>query len=295
VCYSQTSYGEEFPQSLNPQSIDRLHRLSLKFYSGAQPEGAAAFRELKKLGVKTILSVDGTKPDVEAARKQGLRYVHLPIGYDGIAPERLMQIVKAAQTLEGPVFVHCHHGRHRGPVAAAICCLTVGKWDSKMALDWLREAETSPQYAGLYRAVREFQMPSPRDLAQVPAEFPETAKSSTTVESMVAINVCWKRLKEIQKHHFRPLPDHPDVIPDQVALQLAEHFRELIRNDNSKQRNGAFLRQLSATNEAATALHTQLSALKTDRSETSIEQSKKLMRQLESNCTQCHAAFRDRE
>lgn len=287
------SRGEEFPQTIKSPNIDRLHRLSPRFLSGAQPEGEAAFRELKKLGVKTIISVDGTKPDVAAARKHGLRYVHLPIGYDGIESQRMLQIVKAAQTLDGPVFVHCHHGRHRGPAAAAICCRATEKWDDKTALVWLQEAETSPKYAGLFRVVREFQMPSKDDLAKVPTDFPETAQLSTTVEAMVAINVCWERLKEIQKHGFRPLPDHPDVVPDQEALQLAEHFRELVRNENSQQQGGDYLRQLSAANEAATALSKHLSALAKEHSQSLIEDSAKLMQRLQNNCAQCHATFRD--
>src|SRR5258706_10041968 len=55
--------------------------------SGGQPEGEAGFVELKGLGIKTIISVDGAKPDVEMAKKYGLRYVHLPHGYDGIPEE----------------------------------------------------------------------------------------------------------------------------------------------------------------------------------------------------------------
>ncbi|TWU11526.1 hypothetical protein CA54_03330 [Symmachiella macrocystis] len=291
--YSVTCHGEEFPESIQSPTIDRLHRLSPKFLSGAQPEGEAAFRELKKLGVKTIISVDGTKPDVSAARKHGLRYVHLPIGYDGVESQRMLQIVKAAQTLDGPVFVHCHHGRHRGPAAAAICCRATEKWDDETALAWLQEAETSPKYAGLFRVVREFQMPSKDDLAKVPTDFPETAQLSTTVEAMVTINACWERLKEIQKHGFRALPNHPDVVPDQEALQLAEHFRELARNENSKQLCGDYLRQLSAANETATTLSRRLSALAKDRSQTLIEDSAKLMQRLQNHCSQCHAAFRD--
>ena len=293
LSYPVLCRGEEFPQTIKSPTIDRLHRLSPRFLSGAQPEGEAAFGELKKLGIKTIISVDGTKPDVAAAHKQGLHYVHLPIGYDGIEPQRLLQIVKAAQTLKHPVFVHCHHGRHRGPAAAAICCRATEQWNDQRALAWLQQAETSPKYAGLFRVVREFQMPSKDDLAKVPGEFPEIAKLSTTVDSMVAINVYWERLKEIQKHGFCPLPDHPDIVPDQEALQLAEHFHELARNENSQQRGGDYLRQLSAANEAATALSTRLGTLEKDRSQTTIEHSIKLMQRLQKNCAECHTAFRD--
>ena len=41
-------------------------------------------KRLADMGVKTILSVDGKTPDVEAAKKLGMRYVHVPIQYRGI-------------------------------------------------------------------------------------------------------------------------------------------------------------------------------------------------------------------
>ncbi|MFN6304208.1 MAG: hypothetical protein ACK42H_18650, partial [Planctomycetota bacterium] len=37
--------------------------------SGGLPESEQAFQELKQLGVKTIISVDGVKPDVQMAQR----------------------------------------------------------------------------------------------------------------------------------------------------------------------------------------------------------------------------------
>ena len=73
-------------------------------------------------GRKTVLTLDGAQPDVETAKRHGLRYVHVPIGYDGIPAARALELAKTFQTLEpsGPIFVHCHHGKHRGPAACSI-------------------------------------------------------------------------------------------------------------------------------------------------------------------------------
>ena len=72
--------------------IHNAFQVTEKIYSGSQPEGDAAFAALQKLGVKTILSVDGSKPDVERAHKFGLRYVHLPFSYDGIPTNRVVEL-----------------------------------------------------------------------------------------------------------------------------------------------------------------------------------------------------------
>ena len=66
---------KEFPP-IPGTELHNAHRVTEKVLSGAAPEGEAAFRKLRDLGVKTIISVDGAKPDVELARRYGLRYVH---------------------------------------------------------------------------------------------------------------------------------------------------------------------------------------------------------------------------
>src|ERR1043165_5471955 len=63
--------------------LKNVLRLSEKIYSGGAPEGDAGFLVLKKLGVKTLATVDGAKPDVARAKSLGMRYFHFPCGYDG--------------------------------------------------------------------------------------------------------------------------------------------------------------------------------------------------------------------
>src|SRR4051794_20430730 len=54
-------------------------RVTDNLYSGSSPEGDEGFRSLCEWGVRTVISVDGAAPDVERARRFGLRYVHLPV------------------------------------------------------------------------------------------------------------------------------------------------------------------------------------------------------------------------
>src|SRR5262245_48501413 len=61
--------------------LENLICVSERIYSGGQPQGEQAFQSLARLGVKTVVSVDGARPDVDAAHRNGLRYVHVPIGY----------------------------------------------------------------------------------------------------------------------------------------------------------------------------------------------------------------------
>src|SRR5262249_9425334 len=154
--------------STNPLQLPGLHnvfQITEKLYSGSSPEGDEGFSSLQKLGVKTIISVDGAKPDTERAHKYELRYVHLPIGYDGVPREQALRIAKAVRDLPGPIYLHCHHGKHRGPAAAAVAHLCLDdKCPVEAALAVLKKAGTDPHYTGLYAAPVKLKRPSKEEL-----------------------------------------------------------------------------------------------------------------------------------
>src|SRR5262245_14552856 len=62
------------PEKVAAEHLLNPWRLHPKVISGGLPEGDAAFQELADLGVKTVISVDGARPDVATAKKYGLRY-----------------------------------------------------------------------------------------------------------------------------------------------------------------------------------------------------------------------------
>src|ERR1044072_3259574 len=108
----------------------------------------------------------------------GMRYVHLPHGYDGIPTTTQLQLIKAVETVEGPVYIHCHHGQHRGPVAAAIVCMAEKNWSAAEAETWLRTVGTGTNYQGLYATVRDFRRPSAETVNSTPANFLESRQVS---------------------------------------------------------------------------------------------------------------------
>src|SRR5262245_39148534 len=175
------------PQQLTAAHLPNPWRIHPQVISGGLPEGDAAFAELAALGVKTVISVDGAKPDVALAKKHGLRYVHLPHGYNGISTERVMELAKAVRDLPGPVYIHCHHGKHRSPAAAAVACVGAGLLESSAAEPFLKAAGTSENYPGLYSSAREARRFEKRLLDELASEFPETAKIPPFAEAMVAL------------------------------------------------------------------------------------------------------------
>lgn len=287
--------GGDGPRKMAIGGIDNFYRLGPDLYSGAQPEGEAAFEALKRLGIRTIVTVDGARPDVEAARRHGLRYVHLPFGYDGIPPEKVVALAKAARELPGPIYVHCHHGKHRGPAAAAICGLAKGGWSREQARGWLEEAGTDPAYKGLYDSMAAFEAPSEEELKRLgEVDFPEQADVPGLVEVMVEVDQRWDHLKAIRAAGFRTPADQPDLDPPHEALMLVELFREAARTEEARGRGESFGRSLQEAEQASDSLRESLGTFKTSPTAESREAVASAFDRVAESCTACHRRFRDR-
>ena len=285
------------PQPVAAAGLRNLYRLGPELYSGAAPEGEAGFAALRKLGVQTIISVDGSRPAVEAARQQGLRYVHLPHGYEGIPTELQHRLIRAARTLPGPIYVHCHRGRHRGPVSVAVIGLAYLHWTQPQALDWLKTAGTGTEYAGLYEVVRQFQPPSERDLKSTVDDFPAVAQVPGLVDAMVRIEQHAGRLKD-----YREAGGGSDGRTNgalgqweaaNTATLLMEQYREARRLPDAVGRGADFLDRLRAAECSARVLE---SLLRQTNSLPATDLPPKLgpaFRQLTIDCVQCHRRYRD--
>ncbi len=147
-------YSQQAPVRINSQHLPNLIQVHPQIYSGGLPETEAAFQELQRHGIKTIISVDGMTPDVNSASQYDLRYVHLPHGYDGISPERVIELAQAFVELPKPIYVHCHHGKHRSPTAVAAGCVAAGMIPPQSAPAILKLAGNSPKYGGLHRVAQ---------------------------------------------------------------------------------------------------------------------------------------------
>jgi protein tyrosine phosphatase (PTP) superfamily phosphohydrolase (DUF442 family) len=281
------------PERLVIRGIENAYRLSPRLFSGGQPQGAGSFSALRELGIKTVISVDGAAPDVVAARKLGLRYVHLPVGYDRLPRGQAVRIVNAVKNLPGPVYVHCHHGKHRGPAAVAVCGIATEGWTKQQAAAWLKQAGTSPEYRGLYATVQRFVPPSAPELEQAGTEFPERAAVPALVELMVQVDERWDHLKAAQQASFKAPAGHPDIDPPHEALQLAEQFREASRLAEVRTRGEAFVRTMEGAVRQATTLHETLRGHGNAPSPASRKEAEAALTAVARSCSTCHARYRD--
>ena len=274
-----------------PVEASGLHNvfsIGTNLFSGSSPDDDAGFETLKKLGIKTIISVDGAKPDTERAHAFGMRYIHLPHGYDGIVKKTQLELAKAAQVSEGPIYVHCHHGKHRGPAAVAIMCMADKGWSSTQAENWLHAAGTATNYTGLFSAICDFQPITADELKSIPTTFPASQQISGLVDAMVEIDHRFENLKSIRQAGFKTPPNHPDLVPSNEAILLMEHFRELQRTTDSKARGEKFLKALRESEVEAKSFEDLLKS-----SQPSRDLLEKSFSSLANQCASCHKTFRD--
>jgi protein tyrosine phosphatase (PTP) superfamily phosphohydrolase (DUF442 family) len=273
----------------SPQPIaqcENVFQLSESVYSGGEPQGEAAWSALAERGIKTIVSVDSARPDVEAAKRHGLRYIHLPIGYDGFSRERALQFGRVLTDIDGPVYFHCHHGKHRGPAAVAAGMAASGQWTPETATAFLKAAGTSAQYTGLYRAIREFEPVEAAEFASVTTDFPEIAALPPYQERMAVLDRRKDNLSLAEAAGWTTPPDHPDLSPPHEALQLREIITELIRLESGEARSADYRALMRQALEASVALEKALRA-------GSGEGATAAFGALSASCTACHKVYRN--
>jgi protein tyrosine phosphatase (PTP) superfamily phosphohydrolase (DUF442 family) len=254
--------------------------LSPRLISGGEPTGEAGFHALRDLGVRTIVSVDAARPDVDSARRLGFRYVHIPMGYDGVDTVDAATMAKVLQECQSPIYIHCHHGKHRGPAMAAVALRLDTACSVDDAVRVLERAGTGKEYQGLWGDVRAFDA---RTLDGIEVTLHEVAPVGDLQREMAAVDRSWDRLKLCRQASWQTPAEHPDVSPVHEALLIEERLQELLRHSEVPVE---LLPGLTEAHTAAKSLHASLRQGSVDEVET-------YYTALARSCVQCHTAFRN--
>ncbi|WP_010583195.1 protein-tyrosine phosphatase family protein [Schlesneria paludicola] len=274
------------PEKLGVHYLPNAYRITSNIISGGLPEGDVAFQELQELGVKTIISVDGMRPDVELAQKYGQRYVHLPHGYDGIPPQRAHELAKAITELPGPIYIHCHHGKHRSPTAAAVACIEAGFMPASVAESILKAAGTGQNYRGLWDSARRATRLTPEFIAQLKVDFVDVASVPPFAQAMVEMEHTFDRLKQTAAHDWRASAKSPDLAPSHEALILKEQFAEMRRLPALQTYPTHFQQYLEKSEQFTQTLEDALR-------DNSPSRANAAMAAITTTCIACHHEYRD--
>ncbi len=255
--------------------------------SGAVPEGEPAFAHLQSLGVRTILSVDGARPDIELAARYGIRYAHVPIRYNGVDAEPRDAIAAALRDLPRPIYIHCLHGMHRAPAATALALVLLGELANDEAIGGMKTAGTAPSYAGLYQCVADAAPAG--DAIEIRGEdLPPVAQVAGYVQGMVALEHAQDHLARLQQAGWIAPADHPDLVPVAEAGALHDAARACDADERTARQPEDFRRWMAELLADSLALEATLAAPEIDRAEAD-----RLLSRINANCKACHVIYRN--
>lgn len=259
-------------------------------FSGGVPEGAEGFETLAAMGIKTVISVDGAAPDLSEAKKHGLRYIHLPIGYNGFEDARGDELARATRDslAAGPVYIHCHHGKHRSAGAAGTVAVALGWMTPEQAVARMKVSGTAPAYKGLYACAAQASVMSAAELDAVRSDFPEVCRPDGMVDLMVRLDEAMERLKVVETSGWRVPANHPDLVPVAEAGRVADLLRVLHEDKSAVAKREGFAGAIDANHAPAQMLEDMLAAGSTDAAALSAE-----FKKVNSACKSCHTAYRD--
>ena len=130
-----TRAQNKWAERIELPGLPNLHKVSDDLYRGAQPT-ADGMKQLKKLGVKTVVNLRSLHSDRDDIKGTGLTYEHInmtPLKIEDKDVVRFLRIV--TDSSRTPVFVHCQHGADRTGTMCAIYRIAEQGWSKDEAIE----------------------------------------------------------------------------------------------------------------------------------------------------------------
>ncbi len=129
----------EWATPIEREGLPNLHKVSEDLYRGAQPT-AEGMKELKKLGIKTVINLRAFHSDRDEIGDTELDYVHIRMTAWHPEEEDIIRFLKiVTDKNRTPVFVHCQYGADRTGVMSAIYRIIVDGWSKEEAIKEMTE------------------------------------------------------------------------------------------------------------------------------------------------------------
>ena len=254
------------------------HEVSASIRTGNTPRVESDFETLQKLGIKTIVSVDGARPNADLANRYGLRYVHLPVGYGQIPRNRIVEICQLSKT-DKIIFVHCHLGKNRGPACAVAAAVALGELQREVAPRVLQNCGLDEHYAQLLDSALNAEPITDAEMSRDTFHFSEYVEPPSLVRRMLEME---RLLDELEKRASQP-PGDPTQFSS-LSLLLLEEFKELKR-----------LPEADAFSPELRSITQQIRELSSTIEQTSDQPTERMADQLLSirrSCQSCHQSHR---
>ena len=119
--------------------VPNLHHVGTNLYRSAQPT-AEGMRNLKDMGVSTVVNLRSFNSDRSKIRGTGLEYEHIYMKAWHPEREEVVRFLRiVTDPKRTPVLVHCQHGADRTGTMCALYRVAVEGWTKEAALREMRE------------------------------------------------------------------------------------------------------------------------------------------------------------
>lgn len=132
-----------------PVAVPNFGKVAEGIYRGGRPR-KAGIKELKAMGIKTIINLDGIAPMQETddgrderqwTTEAGIKYIYIPMS-PITAPTTESIDAALKQMLDPanhPVFVHCYRGSDRTGMVIAAYRITIDGWTVEKAFEEMKQ------------------------------------------------------------------------------------------------------------------------------------------------------------
>ncbi|MBN1809337.1 MAG: tyrosine-protein phosphatase [Planctomycetes bacterium] len=119
--------------------LGNFYKVSEDLYRGEQPT-AEGIRTLKKMGIKTVVSLRSAHSDRDEIGDTDIGYVHVRCTAGDPDDAEVLEVLKALTDKSGaPYFIHCQHGADRTGMMVAVYRMAVEGWSNEDALAEMTE------------------------------------------------------------------------------------------------------------------------------------------------------------
>jgi protein tyrosine/serine phosphatase len=121
-------------ESIALEGVPNLHRISETLYRSEQPT-AEGFRNLEKLGIRTVINLRYFNNDEEEAEDTGLRLERVRILTWRAGDRHVVEVMRLLRQKENaPFLIHCQHGADRTGLMSAMYRILEQNWTREDAL-----------------------------------------------------------------------------------------------------------------------------------------------------------------
>ena len=128
-------------KAIEKPGLPNLHQINEQLYRGAQPE-KEGYRELAKMGIKTIICLRESEPDLKAIQEAKLECVHIPMKTWNPTNKQVLKFLKTVtDKSKQPIYIHCKHGSDRTGTMCAIYRVAVDGWSKEDAIQEMTKGD----------------------------------------------------------------------------------------------------------------------------------------------------------